>query len=166
MAQIVDVFRRAGEVYELRHAQDFGHIGEALAQPVLDRLHIVVRGLFNFLYFCSIIQAEILHCLFHFAAGLAAKFEKLFILSLLIHNLTIIGRDIISSKVIVNEGVANELYCLNEIQHKVSGFMMNLLNDVSYPEDAFAIGIFTISEKGGLEESLAKSIEYTLAAVK
>ncbi len=41
--EVVDVLGRAREMEELRDAGDLGHAGEPLLQPVLDRLHVVVR---------------------------------------------------------------------------------------------------------------------------
>ena len=40
--EVVDVLGRAREVDELRDARDFGVAGEALLQPVLDRLDVVI----------------------------------------------------------------------------------------------------------------------------
>jgi hypothetical protein len=41
--EVVDVFRRAREVNELRHPRDFGNTADALLEPVLDGLDIMVR---------------------------------------------------------------------------------------------------------------------------
>ena len=42
VGEVVDVFRRAGEMDEFGGARDLGHVGEALLQPVLDRLDVVI----------------------------------------------------------------------------------------------------------------------------
>ena len=42
VGEVVDVLRRAGKVDEFGDAGDFGHAREALLQPVLDRLDVVI----------------------------------------------------------------------------------------------------------------------------
>jgi hypothetical protein len=95
----------------------------------------------------------------------STKVQRLFILSLLIHNLTILGRGIYSD-FNSDKNFGNKFYCLNEIQHKVSGFLMNELETADYSEKEFVDTIFTTSKQGSLENYLANSIKYTLSSIK
>jgi hypothetical protein len=49
VAGVVDVLAGAGEVHELADRLQLGVVVEAAAQPVLDRLHVVVGGALDFL---------------------------------------------------------------------------------------------------------------------
>ena len=58
VGEVVDVLGGAGEVDELGGGGDLGVAGEALAQPVLDRLHVVVGGRLDRLDALGVGEAE------------------------------------------------------------------------------------------------------------
>src|SRR5690606_30960670 len=47
VGQVVDVFAGAGEVHELERRAEFGVVGQAFLDEVLDRLDVVVGGAFD-----------------------------------------------------------------------------------------------------------------------
>ena len=59
MARVVDVFRGAGKVHELSGASQLVVMFDLALDPVFDRLHVVIGGLFNRLDGFAVFEREV-----------------------------------------------------------------------------------------------------------
>ncbi len=73
VGEIVDVFRRAGEMDEFAGAGDLRHTGETFLQPVFDRLDVVVGRALDRLDPLSVGDAEVTSCLRNLLASRRAE---------------------------------------------------------------------------------------------
>lgn len=92
--------------------------------------------------------------------------KKVRLLALLLHNITIGGRWIYSEPFSTSDKV-EKLYCLNEIQHKISGFMLktsaseNSKNEINF-DDLFEM-ILNKAEQASCQKVVVNAIEHTFS---
>jgi hypothetical protein len=89
--------------------------------------------------------------------------RKVYVLSLLAHNLTISARGVYSERSDESEKI-KKLQSLNEMQHRLSSQLMYLASkdgDV-LPDDAFTDCLYSFASQGGSEVELTSALKYTL----
>lgn len=91
--------------------------------------------------------------------------QKLYVLSLLAHNLTISGRAVYSERRDDNE-TTEKLYTLNEVQHRLSSQLMHIASNDGNAQldDAFIDSLYSFARQGGCEGELTSALKFTLAA--
>lgn len=89
--------------------------------------------------------------------------KKVRLLALLLHNITIGGRLIYSEPFATSDKV-EKLYCLSEIQHKISGFMLKAgTSDEIIFDDLFEM-ILNRAEQANCKNIVANAIKDTFSA--
>lgn len=90
--------------------------------------------------------------------------RKIFVLSLLTHNLTISGRAIYSDHR-AEAATLRKFYTLNEILHKVSSQLMHLASKdgAAEPDDVFVESLYTLAREGECEVELHSALKYSLS---
>ena len=91
--------------------------------------------------------------------------RKLYVLSLLAHNLTISGRSVYSERSADNETI-EKLYTLNEVQHRLSSQLMHIISNDGHAQldDAFIESLYSFARQGGCEGELSTALTFTLSA--
>jgi hypothetical protein len=91
--------------------------------------------------------------------------RKLYVLSLLAHNLTISGRSVYSERSDDNE-TTEKLYTLNEVQHRLSSQLMHIASNDGNAQldDAFIDSLYSFARQGGCEGELTSALKFTLSA--
>lgn len=92
--------------------------------------------------------------------------KKVMLLALLLHNITIGARWIYSEPFSMSDK-AEKLYCLSEIQHKISGFMLKARaskissNEINF-DDLFEV-IMDKAQRANCQNVIANAIEHTFS---
>ena len=91
--------------------------------------------------------------------------RKLYVLSLLAHNLTISGRSVYAERSADNETI-EKLYTLNEVQHRLSSQLMHIISndDNAQLDDAFIDSLYSFARQGSCEGELNTALKFTLSA--
>ena len=88
--------------------------------------------------------------------------QKLSLLTLLLHKLTIASRFVYSER--HNDPASIEkLYTLNELQHRVAGRMMRILDRDLTSDELFVDSLFAVARQGDCLNGLLLAITDTLA---
>lgn len=90
--------------------------------------------------------------------------RKIHLLALLAHNITIGMRGERSNQA-DGYDVAEKLYALNEVQHRVTARIMNISSGKDeWREDVFVDALFGFAREGHCEEELTWAMNHTLSA--
>jgi hypothetical protein len=91
--------------------------------------------------------------------------RKLYVLSLLAHNLTVSGRGVYSQRSNEDE-TTDKLYTLNEVQHRLSSQLMHLASKDGdgQPDAEFIDSLYDFAKRNGCERELTSALKYTLSA--
>lgn len=89
--------------------------------------------------------------------------RKIYVLSLLAHNLTIGGRGVYSGRSTVPETI-EKYYTLNEMLHRVSSQLMHLSSKdgAAEPDEVFIQFLHDLASEGGCEVELGSALKYSL----
>lgn len=99
-------------------------------------------------------------------SGLSSS-RKLYVLSLLVHNLTISGRSVYSERSEDND-TTEKLYTLNEVQHRLSSQLMHITSNDgdAQTDDDFIDSIYDFAKQGSCEGELSSALKFTLSATQ
>src|SRR5215210_1808942 len=91
--------------------------------------------------------------------------RKLYVLSLLAHNLTISGRGVYSERNNEDETI-DKLYTLNEVQHRLSSQVMHLASKDgdAQQDDPFIDSLYDFAKRNGCEREFTSALKHTLSA--
>jgi len=91
--------------------------------------------------------------------------RKLYVLSLLAHNLTISGRGVYSERSSDDE-TTEKLHTLNEVQHRLSSQQMHIASKDGngQPDEAFVESLYSFAKRRGCETELTSALKFTLSA--
>ena len=89
--------------------------------------------------------------------------RKIYVLSLLAHNLTISGRGVYSDRNRVSETI-EKYYTLNELLHRVSSQLMHLSSgdEAAEPDESFIQSLYDRACEGGCEVELRSALRYSI----